>query len=103
MEVFRLAKFCKSKFIYFLLFIFVFASYFSNFKNSAPHSGDEFKTYQNKTYNPGCPGLSENEWRIFKELTTPNILVSDKERAKLGIEDLGFVTFTSKNHMKEAM
>ena len=63
----------------------------------------DFEKYQNKTYNPGCTGLNENEWRNYKELTTPNILVSDKEKSKLGIEDLGFVTFTSKNHMKEAM
>uniref|UniRef100_A0AC35FHL4 Uncharacterized protein n=1 Tax=Panagrolaimus sp. PS1159 TaxID=55785 RepID=A0AC35FHL4_9BILA len=52
---------------------------------------------------PFCPALNESDWELLKELTTPNVMVQDWEREDLGIEDLGFVTYASFDHLTEAM
>jgi hypothetical protein len=62
-----------------------------------------FNKYINSRYNPKCPALVETVWNVYKEVTTPEVIVLPEERLNLSLQDLGLVTFTSKNHMKEAM
>ena len=40
---------------------------------------------------------------LFEDLLKPNVMVSEAERSKLTIKDLAVVTFTSSNHISEAV
>ena len=63
----------------------------------------EMKEYFKNYNNSMCPALNERTWKLFKELTTPEVFVEEEERSKLSIKDVGFVTFTSQNHTHEAL
>ena len=63
----------------------------------------EMKEYFKAYNNSMCPALNERTWKLFKELTTPEVFVEEEERSKLSVKDVGFVTFTSQNHTHEAL
>uniref|UniRef100_A0A914Z6A2 Uncharacterized protein n=1 Tax=Panagrolaimus superbus TaxID=310955 RepID=A0A914Z6A2_9BILA len=62
-----------------------------------------FNKYEILHKNPLCPALTKEEWKIYKELTTPEVFVLPDERPRLSWKDMALITFTSKNHMPESL